>query len=184
MKKVVLLGDSMMQIGYGARVEDLLGEEYRVWRPEENCRFAAYTLRMLFDKREQIANADVIHWNNGAWDICELFGDGPFTPYEVYEQTMVRIAGILKQNAKRVIFATTMLPRPENPHNHADVIKSYNDRICRVLAPRNVEINDLCALTEGDLTRYIRGDDLIHLTDAGIEVCAEQVVRLIREENR
>jgi len=48
----------------------------------------------------------------------------------------------------------------------------------------NVEINDLCALTEGDLTRYIRGDDLIHLTDAGIEVCAEQVARLIREENR
>ena len=49
MKKVTLLGDSIRQIGYGTRVPELLGEDYEVFQPEENCRFVKYTLRMLFD---------------------------------------------------------------------------------------------------------------------------------------
>ena len=51
MTKVILLGDSIRRIGYGTKVPELLGENYTVWQPEENCRFAYYTLRMLFDKQ-------------------------------------------------------------------------------------------------------------------------------------
>ena len=80
MKKVVLLGDSIRLIGYGQKVAETLKEECEVWQPDDNCRFAKYTLRMLFDFQNEIKGADVIHWNNGRWDVCDIFGDGkPFT---------------------------------------------------------------------------------------------------------
>ena len=81
MIKVTLLGDSIRQIGYGTRVPEMLGEEYEVFQPEDNCRFVKYTLRLFFDYRDQIKDSDVIHWNNGLWDIpAKLFEDGePFT---------------------------------------------------------------------------------------------------------
>ena len=53
MKKVTLLGDSIRMIGYGLKVPELLGEEYDVFQPDDNCRFAKYTLRGLFDWKEQ-----------------------------------------------------------------------------------------------------------------------------------
>ena len=54
MIKVALLGDSIRQIGYGTKVPELLGCDYSVFQPEDNCRFAKYTLRMLFDERENL----------------------------------------------------------------------------------------------------------------------------------
>ena len=54
MKKVTLLGDSIRQIGYGTKVPELLGDEYQVFQPEDNCRFVKYTLRMLFDLKTEI----------------------------------------------------------------------------------------------------------------------------------
>lgn len=77
MKKVTLLGDSI-RLGYESRVTELLKPDFEVFTYKDNGRFAAYTLRSLFDYREQIAGSDVIHWNNGHWDLCDLFGDGIF----------------------------------------------------------------------------------------------------------
>ena len=102
MKKVVLLGDSIRAIGYGRKVPEMLGEEYTVWQSEDNCRFVKYTLRMLFEWREDIKDADIIHWNNGLWDICDL-GDGVFTSPEEYAATMTRIAARLKTQIKKRI---------------------------------------------------------------------------------
>ena len=34
--KITLLGDSI-RMGYGARVAELLGSDFEVWQPEENC---------------------------------------------------------------------------------------------------------------------------------------------------
>lgn len=36
MKKVTLIGDSIRQIGYGKRVEELLGSDYEVFQTEDN----------------------------------------------------------------------------------------------------------------------------------------------------
>ena len=72
MKKIVLLGDSIRLWGYGTRVPEMLGEEYEVFQPEDNCRFAKYTLRMVFDLKAQIEGSEVIHWNNGHWDLCQI----------------------------------------------------------------------------------------------------------------
>ena len=179
MKKVVLFGDSIRQIGYGNRVCELLGEDYTVWQPEDNCRFASYTLRMLFDYQEQLKGADIIHFNCGLWDVCDLFGDGAFTPLEDYVRTMARIAAILKTYAPTVIFATTTTPDPEMPGHDINRLKTYNAAVCAALEPMGVRINDLFTPVASDIDGMIC-EDHIHLSAHGIEVCAKQVADCIR----
>ncbi len=180
MKKVTLLGDSIRMIGYGKRVVEILGEEYSVFQPEDNCRFVKYTLRMLFDFRANIEGSDVIHWNNGLWDTCALFGDGkPFTSEDEYVENMIRVAGILKGMGKRVIFATTTPVRPDYEYNSNEVIDRYNAILIPKLKDMGIEINDLNSLVKPHVYEYIRDDDKIHLSDAGIEAVANQVARCI-----
>ena len=180
MIKVALLGDSIRQIGYGPKVPSLLGDEYSVWQPNDNCRFALYTLRGMFDWRAQLEGCDVIHWNNGLWDVCELFGDGPFTEPTYYVETMLRIAGLLQKYARRVIFATTTPVLPANAHNKNVVIADYNRIIVPKLEALGIAIDDLYSIVYPKLDEYIRSDDNIHLTDAGIDACAAAVADSIR----
>ena len=70
MKKVTLLGDSIRLIGYGTKVPELLGDDYKVFKPKDNCRFVKYTLRMLFDFKEEIAGSDVIHLSEAGIELC------------------------------------------------------------------------------------------------------------------
>ena len=180
MIKVALLGDSIRQIGYGPKVPSLLGDEYSVWQPNDNCRFALYTLRGMFDWRAQLEGCDVIHWNNGLWDVCELFDDGPFTEPTYYVETMMRIAGILQKYARRVIFATTTPVLPANAHNKNVVIADYNRIIVPKLEALGIAIDDLYSIVYPKLNEYIRSDDNIHLTEAGIDACAAAVADSIR----
>ncbi len=180
MKNVVLLGDSIRQIGYGKLVPDLLGEDYSVWQPKENCRFAAYTLRLIFENRTAIANADIIHWNNGLWDICDLFGDGPFTDADTYVKTMLRIATQLKKSTDKIIFATTTPVTSEHAYSKNERIRKYNALLVPELEKLGIVINDLHSLVAPNIDTYIRKDDNIHLTEEGIRACAEQVVGCIR----
>ena len=180
MKKVVLLGDSIRKFGYGTKVPALLGDDYSVWQSDDNGRFAMYTLRMLFDHRDNL-DCDIVHWNNGLWDECNLFGEGSFTPIDMYVETMKRIAGILQQHAKKVIFATITPVTPQNPYNHNETIEYFNSTIVPVLSDMGVIINDLYSLCAADIDKYIRKDDNIHLSDAGIDVCAAQVADVIRK---
>ena len=182
MKKVTLLGDSIRQIGYGTRVPELLGEDYEVFQPEENCRFVKYTLRMLFDYRAQIEGSDVIHWNNGLWDITTgLFDDGePFTSEQEYVENMLRVAKELKKLGKRVIFATITPVHNEYVYNKNSVIQRYNELIVPKLQEMGIEINDLHATVMQDLYKYI-GQDQLHLSPEGIEICAKQVADIIRK---
>ena len=181
MKKVTLLGDSIRLIGYGAKVPELLGEGYEVFQPEDNCRFVKYTLRMLFDFKDQITGSDVIHWNCGLWDVTSgLFDDGePFTCEEEYVENMLRVATLLKKMGKRIIFATTTPVHNEYPYNKNEVIKRYNEVIVPKLMEMGIEINDLYTTVMQDLYKYI-GADQIHLSEAGIEVCSKQVADMIK----
>lgn len=179
MLKVVLLGDSIRQIGYGNKVAENLRDTMEVWQPADNCRFAQYTLRGLFDWAGNIKDADIVHWNNGHWDLCDLFGEGSFTELDVYVRTMVRIAEILKkQGVKKIIFATTTPVRKENTHNSDEAIRRFNQAVVPALSAMGVEINDLYTPLSADIPRYI-GDDLIHLTDEGIDLCADAVTKAI-----
>ena len=183
MKKVTLLGDSIRLIGYGLKVPELLGEEYEVYQPEDNCRFVKYTLRMLFDLREQIQGSDIIHWNNGLWDISTgLFDDGlAFTSEEEYVENMLRVAKELKKLGKRIIFATITPVYPEYPYNKNSVIERYNDLIVPKLMEMGIEINDLYKAVSKDIYKYIC-DDQLHLSEAGIELCSNMVVKAIKGE--
>lgn len=181
MKKVVLLGDSIRMIGYGTPVAERLSGEFEVWQPDDNCRFAQYTLRGLWDWQDGIKGADIIHWNNGLWDVCHLFGDGEFTPKEEYVATMLRIARLLKERASTVIFSTTTPVRPENLHNKNEVIEAYNAAVVPHLKEMGIVINDLYTPISKDVYRYIC-EDTIHLSEDGISLAADMVEAVIRKE--
>jgi len=180
--KIALLGDSI-RLGYGKRVEELLAPDFEVFQPEDNCRFAKYTLRMLFDYRDIMKDCEIVHFNIGHWDLCDLFGDGSFSTEEEYRNDLVRIVEILKSRHKKVIFATTTPVRNENKYNKNSTVARFNEIAIDTLEKEGVIINDLNALLVGDIERYICSD-LIHLTDEGIEICADAVANIIRKAAR
>lgn len=181
MKKVVLLGDSIRLWGYGTKVPELLGDDFEVWQPEDNCRFAKYTLRGLFDWQDGIKGADVIHWNNGLWDCTEIFDDGLFTSEDEYIENMTRIAKLLLKITPNVIFATTTPVWDEFEWTHNDKIQRFNEIIVPELKKLGVKINDLHSLVSKDVCKYVKECDMIHLSDEGIELCARQVANSIKE---
>jgi hypothetical protein len=180
MKKLVLLGDSIRLIGYGGRLAELLSDEYEVWQPDDNCRWADYTYRMLSDKEAEIRGADVIHWNNGHWDICDLFGDGSFTSIDNYVRAMCRVAKRLLTVTDKVIFSTTTPVKPALSYENNEIIARYNAAVVPALSELGVIINDLNAVILPDIEGCIC-DDNIHLSDKGIEACANQLCALIRD---
>ena len=179
--RVTLLGDSIRLIGYGEPVAAALAQDFDVWQPDHNCRYAKHTLRELWTWSKHIEGSDVIHWNNGLWDVCDLFGDGPFTPIEQYVEEMLRLATLLKARTRVLIFATTTPVHPENRYNKNSVIAAYNAALVPKLREMGVRINDLYTPVSADIERYIRADDLIHLTADGAELCAQLVERAIRD---
>lgn len=183
--KVTLLGDSIRQIGYGTVVPEMLGEGFEVFQPKENGRFAANTLRGLFDWREGIEGSDIIHWNNGIWDVLDHFGDGPFSTTEQYVEIMLRMARILKQRCKVLIFATTTALGEEvvdivedNIIIRESVIRDFNAALVPKLKEMGVVINDLYTLT-AEHREYIRPDKF-HLSELGIKKVGEQVTKVIK----
>ena len=182
MKKVVLLGDSIRLLGYGKRVAEFLGGEYDLWQPEENCRFSFHTFRMIYDYRDQIKDVDVIYWNNGLWDVCKTFGDDVFIDKDVYVDTMKRIAKVLQANSKTVIFATTTPVRQGDCWMDNKDITAYNAAVVSALESMGVVISDLHSFVAENIEEYVRADDLVHLSEAGIEACAQFVAEAIRKE--
>ena len=179
--KISLLGDSIRLIGYGTKISEYLSNA-EIFQPTDNCRFAKYTLRGLFDWREQLADSDVIHWNNGLWDACVILPDGkPFTEIDEYVENLKRIASILLSITPNVIFATTTPVRDANVYNKNSIIEEYNKRAAEALIPMGVTVNDLYTAVASDINRYIREDDNIHLTDDGISLCASLVADKIKK---
>lgn len=186
--KITFLGDSIRfgageQIaGYGRRAAELLGPDFEVFQPEDNCRFAKYTLRMLFDYASVIRESRIVHFNCGHWDLCELFGDGTFSTEEEYVDNLVRIARILKSFCDVVIFATTTPVLDANPYNKNSTICRFNEIAVEALKKEGVIINDLHALLACDKEKYILASDNIHLTSEGVEVCARAVANIVAAE--
>ena len=179
MKKLVLLGDSIRLIGYGQSLAEKLSDKYEVWQPEDNCRWADYTYRMLSDHAESVKGADVIHWNNGHWDICDLFGDGSFTSVENYVKAMTRVAKRLLTITDKVIFSTTTPVTERLTYENNERIKKYNAAVVPALRELGIIINDLYAVVEPHIEEYIKEDN-IHLNEIGSEACATQIADLIR----
>lgn len=177
--KITLLGDSIRLIGYGKRTEELLGEGFEVFQPDDNCRFAKYTLRGLFDWDESMKGSRIVHFNCGLWDICNIFGDGTFTSESEYIENMTRIADILLARYEKVIFATTTPVSEKNIYNKNSDIRRFNEIIIPVFEKKGIIINDLYSLIAADIDRFIC-EDTIHLSEEGIEAAALKVCESVK----
>ena len=136
MKNLLLLGDSI-RMGYDSFVQEKLAGRMNVYFAEDNGRFAQYTLRTLSDWKGKLSlpEIDVVHWNNGLWDVLHMnansagsdgeaegetispsnvsqeyrFDKDPLTPPDMYRYMIGRVLTRIRQlfpNAT-VIFATT-----------------------------------------------------------------------------
>jgi len=183
MTKVTLLGDSI-RLGYGKIVPQMLGEDYTVFQPEDNCRFAKYTLRGLFSWSAGIEGSDIIHWNNGLWDVTTCVDGNPFSDKDEYVKTMVRIGKLLKERAKEVIFATTTAVNDEgNPYDKNFRIEEYNEAVVPELKKLGIRINDLYSVVQPNIDKYVSADCL-HMNEEGYNALAKQVVEAIKEAEK
>lgn len=181
MKRVVLIGDSIRLTGYGAAVQKRLSGDFDVWQSDENARYVQYTLRCVFDWEEQLRGADVIHWNNGLWDVSNLYGDGEFTPPQQYLSGILRLARLFSARARKVIFATTTPIWPGYRYKSNEDIDRYNALVVPPLKEMGVVINDLNAVLRADIQGCITETDGIHLSEKGIRLCADAVEDCIRK---
>ena len=178
MKKIAFLGDSI-RMNYAPRTQELLGDGYAYVSPTDNCRFAKYTSRLIWDMRRELAGCEVIHYNNGLWDICNLWGDGPFSAPDEYIRAVLDNVRRLLPMTKTLIFATTTPVHPENPYDSNELIAATNAAIIPWLTRMGVVINDLHSVIAADIPTYICPDK-IHLSPAGIEAAATHNAAFIR----
>ena len=112
-KNIFLIGDSIMfgSVASPGYVKENLSRTYNVYSPNENGRFAQYTLRALSDWVGHVnaSEIDVVHWNNGLWDVLRLYDDEPLTPINVYILMLERVYKRIKMlfPYAKIIFALT-----------------------------------------------------------------------------
>lgn len=157
MKKILLIGDSI-RMGYDKYVKHALKDSCEVYYPNDNCRFAQYVLRHLHDWKNQLNldnDVDVVHWNVGAWDTLQLYGDGCLTPPEFYAYFIEKICKRIKVlfPKAKVIFATSA-PIVESRFGkdayrlNSDVRK-YNEIAVEICKKHGFSINDLYKVLDG-----------------------------------
>ena len=185
---VLLIGDSIRMF-YGEEVKKELGESYNVYSPDENCRFAAYTLNSLRHWIPKFPTPDIIHWNNGLWDTAILYHeDGCFTPLDVYLDNMKKILRELKKTGAKIIFATTTpvsdekenLEGPMPPaHKNTDVME-YNKAMVEMISNEDVVINDLFEKFYEHRKECI-SEDMIHPNEKGVKLLGKAVADAIKD---
>lgn len=193
MKKVLLLGDSI-RMGYDHYVRDLLKDKCAVYYDEnDNGRFAAYTLWQANQFFKDYGKFDVVHWNNGYWDMNV---EAPMTdamhPIDEYIHFLKRIITEIRRNGAEIIFATTtpILKSGSAIDNtgtgmeisyNNDWVVQYNDVAKKLMAEQNIMVNDLYAqMLKGE--NFYKCEDMLHLTEEGYRICAEQAAKRIEEK--
>ena len=142
MKKVLLVGDSI-RMSYEPLVKEKLNGIAQVVGPEENCRFAKYTLWEINGWIDKFGNPDIVHWNNGIWDIYHLNEEiGIFTPIEEYAKYISRILRELRKTKADIIWATTTPVNNKCVTCKNNEIDKYNDVIIEFMHKENITIND------------------------------------------
>lgn len=205
MKNVLLIGDSI-RMGYQSRVAELLGDDVKIYAPDENCRYTKFTLWGMFSWMEgwNYPKFDVIHWNTGTWDLHRCTVDGEvFVPLPEYLETNRRLAIQMEYYSKNLIWATILpggkeldqakktnylVGDDEQPNVflcdtmekwNADV-RRYNEECAKMLRGRGIVINDLYSVIAGRTDEFISGDG-IHPNDAGYDLLAQKVAGEIKK---
>ncbi|CAH1202273.1 hypothetical protein PAECIP111891_02103 [Paenibacillus allorhizoplanae] len=192
MKKILLLGDSI-RMGYDQYVKELLAETCEVYYDEEdNGRFAAYTLWQANQFFRKYGKFDVVHWNNGYWDMnIEYPMVDAVHPIEEYIHFLKRIITEIRRNGSEIIFATTtpILDNGAAFDNTGtgtsiaysnDWVIQYNGAAKKLMSEEGIAINDLYTLMLRDPNFY-KCEDKLHLTEEGYKVCAVQTAKIIMD---
>jgi hypothetical protein len=178
MKKVLLLGDSI-RLSYHPLVREKLSCRAEVTGPEDNCRFTKYTLWYIKSWLDQFGKPDIIHWNNGLWDVYHFNEDtGIFTPKEEYLTELGRILTELRKTGAVIIWASTTPVTPRHGYCRNKDIDEYNGIASEFMKSEGIEINDLNSLLRNNIEGFICEDN-IHLNADGREVCANAVAKAI-----
>lgn len=193
MKNIYLIGDSIRvgsvnSPGYGIYVKEKLDGKCNVFAPNENCRFAQYTLRALCDWVGQV-NADeidVVHWNNGLWDVLRLHDDEPLTPIDVYVYMLERVYKKIKLLFPKaeIIFALTTpvieKNAPQGWKRYNAEIEEYNSAAKELMNNLGVKINDLHSVAKKFDESYYA--DWTHFNEKGAKILADAVVEVVVEK--
>lgn len=193
MKKVLLLGDSI-RMGYDEYVKEILSDEFEViYDDYDNGRFAAYTLWQANQFFKNYGKFDVVHFNNGYWDMnIETPMKEAMHPADEYVHFLGRILEQIRNNGAVPVFATTtpILSAEAAAEITVDGItgfkydnewvKEYNAAAVSFMKNENVAVNDLYSLCLED-KYYYKCPDLLHLTEKGYRRCAEKTAQAVRE---
>lgn len=182
MKKIALFGDSIRK-GYDRFVQAAFKDIAEVFFPEDNCRFAEYTLRQLHSWKNEFCvegDFDLVHWNAGLWD-CLIIGDGEkLTPIEIYSYYIDRLCKYfirLFPNAK-IIFATST-PVIEHlfvnfKRFNAD-IEAYNNAAVEIVKKYGFEVDDLYAAMKDVPDEYHSGMTHFYTLDGSKAITAKVI---------
>lgn len=181
MKKVLLLGDSI-RMGYQEFVKELLRGEAAVYYPEDNGRFAAYTLWQVNQMYKDHGHFDIVHWNNGLWDMTrDAPMKGAMHSIEEYVHYLNRIIDLVESQGTEIIFATTIPIHQDKKSRNNEEVDYYNEVAKQLMNYRKIKVNDLNQLLRKDCEQYIC-EDLLHLNKKGYLLCADAVALTVRKK--
>jgi len=167
-------------MSYQRSVKASLKDRANVYGPSENGRWSGYTLNTLRFWLPDMPDPDIVHWNNGLWDMGDDYHLGrPFTLPEEYEDTLDRTVRVLKQlcGERVIIIMATTTP---TKLGKLEQIQKYNEILRRVAAKNGLEVNDLYACIAADLVNYV-GHDNLHLSPEGVKLAAAQVTACLEK---
>lgn len=187
--RVLLLGDSI-RLGYQTYVKEGLGNDVETVYPEQNGCDVSTTLWQANQIFKHQGDFDLIHWNNGYWDMNI---EAPMTealhPIEEYKHFLVRMVKFFSQHTKHLVFATSLPIKFEGSsldnsgtggmvtYNNKWV-QEYNAAAKEIMNEYGVPINDLYQICLAD-KNYYKCPDNLHLTDEGYQTVAKEIVSLI-----
>jgi len=183
---VLLAGDSI-SIGYTPYVTQMLEGQYhveRVMNPNEthiNWQTTTYSLEHVDDWLDG-RYYNIIHWNQGTWDVTYWRN----VPVETYTENLGQLIAILQDHCDILIFATTT-PVAENPGSLGTGrtnarIKEYNAAAVALMISYGVAVNDLWVVMDGQQDTYTT--DGLHFSAAGSAVLGAAVAAAVRDAVR
>ena len=183
--KVLLLGDSI-RMSYQPLVTEMLKDAADVVGPDDNCAFTLWTLHSIERWLGDAGAPDIVHWNNGIHDSGHNPERSPVQiPLQTYATTIEYLLQTLQAAGAKVIWATTTPVHPDRPFDtdqwawRNEEIDAYNAAALEIMSRYDVPVNDLHAVVAADPDTYL-SEDQLHLSEAGVQKCAEAVVVAVR----
>ena len=210
MKNLLLLGDSI-RVGYCGFVKELLEGKVNVFFPDENCRFAQYTLREVERWTAKLPTVDVIHWNNGLWDSAHLsisgvaddgeaagvtikpahviadyrYDEDPLTPPPMYEYMLNRIVIRLQQLCPKaeIVFGTTT---PVIEEEATNIFRTNAEvDLYNDIARKVMQKHNVRVNELGEFAKTLGREyrrDWVHYNEAGCKLLAGEIISYLENE--